>query len=802
MRVTARLRHPRILPLYDSGESSGWLYYVMPHVAGGSLRDRLLRGERYTLEDACRLLHEIATALAHAHEHGVLHRDVKPENVLLDESGAVLADFGIASAIARAAGDDDHTSLPYVASTTASTRGTPAYMSPEQITGDAEMDHRSDLYSLGVLAYEVLTGVHPFGGRTPAEMLAAHLTEAPTPVGDLRADLPPPLANLVMALLRKRPSERPANATAVVDALAAEPRAIRARRDASIQPSTRWTKGQVILVVLAIAAASIDYAMTDAGPSPRPPLRPAFVAPLTNQSSDTSLTPLGRVVSDYLTSSVVRLGFDDVTPSPSTLYARGDDGLRSSAAAAGASIMIGGTYSVRGDSIRIVLRIVEFRQPREITTLPAITVSRVAPHLALEPLREQVLAALEVQDNPLTAIGETAVTRRPWEAFAAMARAAAFADRGDWQGALPYYQRAASYDTVTAGPVTLLGYAYVRLAKYAEADSVLRIAETRRPHIDEIDRARITYLHGLIDGNLALELSGAREQLLLSPGAQLPRHLSAVAALRAGDPLMSVRLAKPIATTFGQHQSRAVEREYWFPLVGAEHLLRSYGDELRDARLAGVYMTDSPDARSLILRAFVGLGRVDSVRAAFRQLTYLSGSGSLPTFMLVTLGEELAVHGHPSVAREAWLAAVEHDRVQPAVERERPYERYWRAEALYLLGDYSRARLVAGRLVHDAPGQRAFMTQLARIASRLGDFSVADSLDRAFRSVADKYDHGETAYLRAQLASVRGRVDEAFERLTEARREGLGLDLRWHRDPDLAPLRRDPRFQTLANPGS
>ncbi len=214
IRVTARLTHPHLLPMHDSGEAEGLLYYVMPYVEGETLRARLAQGGPLPLPDALRLLRELADALAFAHGGGVVHCDLKPENILLAGGHAVVADFGIAKALAAAA-DPSPLGMPS-APEISTVLGTPAYMAPEQADGHTPVDHRADLYALGVVAWELLAGVHPFGARTPEAMVAAHRTETPVPLGEVRREVPPTLATLVARLLAKEPADRPRDATEVL----------------------------------------------------------------------------------------------------------------------------------------------------------------------------------------------------------------------------------------------------------------------------------------------------------------------------------------------------------------------------------------------------------------------------------------------------------------------------------------------------------------------------------------------------------------------------------------------------------
>ncbi len=200
IRLVASFNHPHILSLYDSGQSAGFLYYVMPFVEGETMAQRLQREHQLPISDTIRILGEVADALAYAHERGVVHRDIKPANVLLSGRHAVVADFGVAKALAASAGDQ--------LTTVGIAVGTPQYMAPEQAMGEAGIDHRVDIYALGCLAYEMLTGEPPFSGRSAQAVLSAHVMEPVADPREKRADIPPGLADLVMKCLAKQPADR------------------------------------------------------------------------------------------------------------------------------------------------------------------------------------------------------------------------------------------------------------------------------------------------------------------------------------------------------------------------------------------------------------------------------------------------------------------------------------------------------------------------------------------------------------------------------------------------------------------
>ena len=213
IQLAAQLQHPHIVPLLAAGETNGLPYFTMPYVRGETLRARLLKAGELPLAETVRILREVASALAYAHEAGIVHRDIKPENILVSGGSAVVSDFGVAKALtASSESGGGLTSLGVAL-------GTPAYMAPEQATADPNIDSRADIYSLGVVAYEMLTGVTPFTGRSPQATLAAHVTESPEAITKRRPTVPPLLATLVMKCLEKHAADRPQTATDVMHEL-------------------------------------------------------------------------------------------------------------------------------------------------------------------------------------------------------------------------------------------------------------------------------------------------------------------------------------------------------------------------------------------------------------------------------------------------------------------------------------------------------------------------------------------------------------------------------------------------------
>jgi TolB-like protein/Flp pilus assembly protein TadD/tRNA A-37 threonylcarbamoyl transferase component Bud32 len=254
IRFIARLSHPHILPLFDSGEADGLLYYVMPYIQGGSLRRQLDEQGRLPIPAAIRIVREVALALDHAHRQGVIHRDIKPENILFEDDQAVVADFGIATAM-EVAGDDRLTESGRAI-------GTPAYMSPEQAGGEGAIDGRSDIYSLGCVLYEMLGGQPPFTGPTPQAVMAQQVIAPLPPLRSRRPEVTEPVARVLTRALAKEPGERFATAAEFTAALESA--------GSTARPGDSGGRRRLLVTagVLTVAALAVAVALANRGETP------------------------------------------------------------------------------------------------------------------------------------------------------------------------------------------------------------------------------------------------------------------------------------------------------------------------------------------------------------------------------------------------------------------------------------------------------------------------------------------------------------------------------------------------------
>jgi tRNA A-37 threonylcarbamoyl transferase component Bud32 len=299
IETTANLQHPNILPLFDSGQVDGTVFYVMPFVAGESLRDRLIRETQLPVTDAVRIAVEIAEGLDYAHRHGVIHRDIKPDNVLFHDGRALVADFGIALA---ESGDDGATRI----TKTGMSLGTPQYMSPEQAAGEHGVDARSDVYALGSVVYEMLAGEPPFSGPTTQAILARVMTEEPLPVSLQRKTVPPHVEAAVARSLEKLPADRFQTAAQFAAALTgASPSPAQSRRHPSPGRRAALPWALAGLSVLALAWIGIRHGRTS-----RPAAGPVRFGVYLESGAEPTFTPIVKLSADgrnvFLTANVGR----------------------------------------------------------------------------------------------------------------------------------------------------------------------------------------------------------------------------------------------------------------------------------------------------------------------------------------------------------------------------------------------------------------------------------------------------------------------------------------------------------------
>jgi serine/threonine-protein kinase len=447
IQLSASLQHPHIVPLLAAGGADDLLYYTMPFVEGEALRTRLSRAGELPVKDAVRILKDVADALAYAHARGVVHRDIKPDNVLLSGNHAVVADFGVAKAVSQAKTESGLTSVGVAL-------GTPAYMAPEQAAGDPNIDHRADIYAFGAMAYEMLTGRSPFSGMAPHQMLAAHVTEPVVPITDKRPALPPALAQLVMACLEKNPADRPQSANDMLQTLesmattsgsVAVTSPITTVRHVMRRPRNRLAAVAVLALVLVVAGW---FTLRPRGATALEQDRIAIAPFDVFGGPDLALWHEGLV--DVLSRSLDGAGpLRTVSP---TLVVRHWGGGRVDPQSAqrlgratGAQTVVAGVLISAGDSVRVQAFLIDVPDAKLLADFElrerADRMDRVADSLTVRVLRELS------QTRAIGFVRGASLGSRSLPALKAFLQGEQFLRRSAWDSSLAYHQRAIALDS-------------------------------------------------------------------------------------------------------------------------------------------------------------------------------------------------------------------------------------------------------------------------------------------------------------------------------------------------------------------
>jgi serine/threonine-protein kinase len=448
VQLSASLQHPHIVPLLAAGGADDLLYYTMPFVEGEPLRTKLSREGELPVRDTVRILTDVADALAYAHGRGLVHRDIKPDNVLLSGNHAVVADFGVAKALSQAKTESGLTSVGVAL-------GTPAYMAPEQAAGDPNIDARADIYAFGAMAYEMLTGRSPFAGLAPHQMLAAHVTEPVVPITDRRPTLSPALASLVMACLEKNPADRPQNAGELLRALEdmATPSGSMAVTSpvATVRHALRRPRNRVLAVAV-LAAALIAAGWIAFRPRRAVVLDPNLVAiapfDVFGGGADLQLWREGLV--DVLSRSLDGAGpLRTVSP---TLIVRRWGGRRADTQTAqtlgretGARTVVSGILIGAGDSVRLQAFVLDVPGANLLAAFElrekADRIDRLADSLTVGVLRELG------RTRAIGLVRSASLGSHSLPALKAFLQGEQFLRRSEWDSALVYHQRAIALDS-------------------------------------------------------------------------------------------------------------------------------------------------------------------------------------------------------------------------------------------------------------------------------------------------------------------------------------------------------------------
>jgi tRNA A-37 threonylcarbamoyl transferase component Bud32 len=788
--LAARLQHPHIVPLVAFGEMDGLPFYTMPYVAGESLRERLERDGALPVVEATRLLREVATALAYAHEQGIVHRDIKPANVLLSNGIALVTDFGVAKALVASA-----TAVHGLLTSAGIAIGTPAYMAPEQVSADPAVDHRADLYSFGMLAYEMLTGRPPFAERMPQELLAAHLVQTPTPLDT--ADVPQPLADLVMRCLEKRPADRPEDAKEIVralDALATPVRTPSLRFPWRRRTRAMLAAAATLVIVTGGAWAAYNHHVRATAAASR-----LLIVPFENLTGDASFDNVGRIAADQLGNAVSQQTAVEAPPTTDVLQALGNtrhptaEQTRRLAVVMHAALIVSGTIVRRGDSLYLEANVSEASTGKLTHTLAAMT-----------PTSDAIPGVTVLADRLIGALGVREFSLLPRRGFRAPTSAAeqefhkgfeVFAVKGDNYGSRPYFARAITLDSTFTLAYLLLARQYLNVGEWAPADTLLRHLEHLPLRLSASERLHIDFMRAQLKGDFEAQLR-VEQQIVSRDSSPVPLQLLgrvAVDMMRPNIAVPALELALPGYQVMGG--SALIVHQ--FQLTDAYHEAGMYDRELRTAL---ELRTAAPRAAmNRQLRAYAGLAKREAALALADSM--LRGSNDSLGVSLGPVSEgahELRVHGDPETAARLLAMCRDWIRMHSAGASQTGRRV---AEAVIFL----ESGLPDSAAMRFAGLPSASFTRLdvvaynAMVQAARGDRARARAIADSLGAVRSPWLFGVYVYWQAAITGAIGEKARAVELLKQAHREGFTMR-KWHSYTELDSLRGYPAFEELIHP--
>lgn len=804
IQVAAQLQHACIVPLLSAGIANGIPYFTMPFVKGESLRARLQRERELPIGETVRILRDVLAALSCAHESGIVHRDIKPDNVLLTRHHALVADFGVAKALTAAGPGGFATSVGIAL-------GTPAYMSPEQASADPLTDHRTDIYAVAAMGYEMLTGRQLFAGRSPQAMIAAHAVETPDAIERWRQAVPRELADLITRGLAKIPADRPQSADemlALLDAAAANlatptssvagPGISRARTFP--RPAHAGIAAAVAGLGVLLFFAVRGTGNTASGKS-LPVDRVAILASA-QTAATSSLSARINAALERALSGGVSARLAEAPPEKA-------GNIRDFARHANAGTVVATSILGAGDSIDIQFKVVDGATGEVIRSLRTYRMGANATDSVINDAVDPLLGIIEYIANPrlgrgmipsgdpprLSAVREIDAAIMEW----------GLPDNAALERSRTHLKRALQIDPRFQQGKLWLAYAFVREGEIryqpAKAESLRTLISEAAPLAAGLSPFESALSTVIVERSTTpTGLDAFRKIVSLAPRSFFTAELASI-LVDQNRPREAMRVLRSVDSTYVSAE-RNRERHFFIGVI--QHYLGDYEGALAEAGAMSPNGRYDINAMRVKASALAALGRVDELKPLLRDLPALPNDRlfGFAGDVLLTIGNELEAHGHPEEAHAFMEAAVHWFETRTPEEMRRP-EIIFRTGFAYLATRrLDKASKIFDSLHAAAPDVILYMGIPGRIAAIRGDTAKAEKVMRELADLPALKFGGTPTYERAAIAANLHRHDEAIRLLQEAFSQGIGFlyRSRLHWFSDFAWLRDDPAFKALLTP--
>lgn len=811
-RATAALNHPNILAIFDVGTHEGQPYLVEELLEGETLRDRLAHGS-LPVGKAVELAIQLAHGLAAAHEKDIVHRDLKPENLFLTSRGHIkILDFGLAR-LARSAAAEHLTGAATQSSGTGigAVLGTVGYMAPEQVRGQP-CDHRADIFALGCVLHEALSGAAPFRRSTPADTMAAILSEDPPSLATPGRGVPPGLQTIVRRCLEKQPGDRFTSAHDLALALASVSSPTDAvTASAAMRPrhgGRRWVVGAAALLLVVAASGAVWYwqsrqtrQVQEAAPNR------VVVAVFENYTRDPALDHLSRMTSDWLTQTLSQVEGIEVVPSSSVLMAQpagastgsGISAPTALAAATGAGTVVSGSFQLQGSSLVLQASVTDVARQRLVLSVGPVSGPLASPLQAIDALAQRVAGAVATNAGFAHELG----SRSPpmYEAYRELILGFELFLTDDTE-ALRHFEKATELDPGFLVPLMYQTYILQTRGEHTRVAVLMETLAARREELTPFGRCWLDGLKAFTRQRYYEGMQHMRAAARIAPRDPLTLHWIGYLALLANRPGETVETFGVLGgNPWGPHPLGVTWQ--WI-LCRAHHMLGEHEQELDEARRGRDASPDQLTYRVLEVRALSALGRVEEVQAVAEASQTLLGRENTAGDVLLEAAKELRAHGHeePSRAMAGRASTWFGGRIKAV-----PAALIWRVgqlDAMRWAERWAEAERVARELSHLAAAGSPEAVDaegvLAAVVARRGRRAEAERACTVLLGLTEPRLRAVATYRCAGVWALLGEQQRAVELLGESFALGRPYGIELHREIDLEPLRGYPPFEKLLKP--
>jgi serine/threonine protein kinase/tetratricopeptide (TPR) repeat protein len=811
LTAARKIAQKNVCRMYDLGKEKGSYYITMEYISGQDLKSLIRQTGQLTVGKAISIAKQICEGLAEAHSLGVVHRDLKPNNIMIDQGGnAKIMDFGIARSLEANGITDAGVMI-----------GTPEYMSPEQVEGK-EITQRSDIYSLGIILYEMTTGRVPFEGESPFSIGVKHKSEAPKDPKELNPQIPEDLNRMMLRCLEKDKEKRYqsvdkvlSDLTNVEEGIPTSEKVVPKRKPLTSKEITvKFSLRKLLIPALSITIIAVLALVLLRGPRIDVDPDRVVVAIFENQTGDKLLDSLGRMASDWISQRISQTGGIEVVPpisvlqTYSMLHSKTDDPqnsklLRTLAKDTGAGTVVSGTYYLTNQELHFQAHITDVQTQKIIRSLEPLKGRFESKMDVIQLLSQKVMDTLAVYfDKRIFSESSITLIKPPaYEAYKEFLLGIEFYSGTDYVRAIQHFARVIELDPSFFFPRLYMAVAYYYLEKYAESEEIIHLLNKNRDQLSPFDCHLLDWYAARLKGKHQESLRFIVKAKKLAPKNLIINHIHAFNALEINRPSETVKTYAKL-DSFEQEilNKRPLGSAKTYYLANAHHMLGNYKQELKETRKGQKYYPNSRYFYAYEARALAALGKIDAVRKIVDKSLEILSPEKTPGRVMLEAAWELRVRGN----REAYLE-IAHQAVEWYKNRLQTQEQseemcHDLAIALYTAERWDEAQAVFEELAQDDPENIGYKGRLGLLAARKGERNKALDIFKDLENIDRPYLFGEHTYMCARIVSLLGEKEQAVLLLRNAFAQGLKYGSYLHQEMDLEPLRNYKPFQELIKP--